>query len=47
MGDRRQIALKLSDDTIDKVDPEELSQNVAVLATVAYILADMPHRIGE
>ena len=34
-------------DTIDKVDPEELSQNVAVLATVAYILADMPHRIGD
>lgn len=33
-------------DTIDKVDPEELSQNVAVLATVAYILADMPQRIG-
>ena len=34
-------------DTLDKVDPEELSQNVATLATVAYILADMPVRIGE
>ncbi|MCH8166102.1 MAG: M20/M25/M40 family metallo-hydrolase [Planctomycetes bacterium] len=34
-------------DTLDKVDPEELSQNVAVLATVAYILADMPERLGE
>lgn len=34
-------------DTIDKVDPEKLSQNVAVLATVAYILADMPERLGE
>jgi Zn-dependent M28 family amino/carboxypeptidase len=34
-------------DTIDKVDPTELSQNVAVLATVAYVLADMPHRLGE
>lgn len=34
-------------DTIDKVDPLELDQNVAVLATVAYILADMPQRIGE
>ena len=33
-------------DTIDKVDPVELSQNVAVLATVAYILADMPERFG-
>ncbi|MCH7702872.1 MAG: M20/M25/M40 family metallo-hydrolase [Planctomycetes bacterium] len=34
-------------DTLDKVDPEELSQNVAVMATVAYILADMPGRLGE
>ncbi len=34
-------------DTIDKVDPQELSQNVAVLATVAYILADMPERVGR
>ena len=34
-------------DTIDKIDPELLSQNVAVLATVAYILADMPGRFGE
>ncbi|MCH7527059.1 MAG: M20/M25/M40 family metallo-hydrolase [Planctomycetes bacterium] len=34
-------------DTLDKVDPIELSQNVAVLATVAYILADMPERLGE
>ncbi len=33
-------------DTIDKVDPGLLSQNVAVLATVAYILADMPQRFG-
>ncbi len=34
-------------DTLDKVDPTELSQNVAVLATTAYILADMPNRLGE
>jgi len=34
-------------DTIDKVDPIELSQNVAVLAVVAYIIADMPDRLGE
>lgn len=34
-------------DTIDKVDPEEISQNVAILAMVAYILADMPERIGH
>ncbi|MEK6674620.1 MAG: M20/M25/M40 family metallo-hydrolase [Planctomycetota bacterium] len=34
-------------DTIDKVDPKELSQNVAVMATVAFVLADMPKRVGE
>ncbi len=34
-------------DTLDKVDPVELSQNVAVMATVAYVLADMPDRLGD
>ncbi len=34
-------------DTLDKIDPEELSQNVAAMATVAYVLADMPGRLGE
>jgi len=34
-------------DTIDKVDPRELSENVAVMAGVAYILADLPYRIGD
>jgi Zn-dependent M28 family amino/carboxypeptidase len=34
-------------DTLDKVDPDELSRNVAVMATAAYILADMPQRFGE
>jgi len=33
-------------DTLDKVDATHLSQNVAVMATTAYILADMPERIG-
>lgn len=34
-------------DTLDKVDPEELSKNVAALAVVAYVLADMQGRLGE
>jgi carboxypeptidase Q len=34
-------------DTIDKVDRAELSRSVAVMAAVAYILADMPGRLGE
>ncbi|MEZ6084377.1 MAG: hypothetical protein R3E58_10675 [Phycisphaerae bacterium] len=34
-------------DTMDKVNPLELKQNVAMMATMAYILADMPQRLGE
>ncbi len=34
-------------DTVDKVDPDDFSRNIAVMATVAYILADMPQRIGQ
>jgi carboxypeptidase Q len=33
-------------DTLDKVDPTILSMNVAVLAVVAYVLADLPYVIG-
>lgn len=34
-------------DTLDKVDPERLTQNIAALAVLAYIVADMPARLGE
>ncbi len=34
-------------DTLDKVDPDALSRNVAVMATTAYVLADMPGRLGD
>ena len=34
-------------DTLDKVDPNELSACVAAMAVVSYILADMPERLGE
>jgi len=34
-------------DTLDKVNPQDLSKNVAALAVAAYILADMPNRIGK
>ncbi len=33
-------------DTLDKVDPEDLSKCVAAMAVTAYVLADMPERIG-
>lgn len=32
-------------DTLDKVDPQELSEGVAAMAAMAYILAEMPRRI--
>lgn len=34
-------------DTLDKIDPEELSKCVATMAVVSYILADMPGRIDD
>ena len=34
-------------DTLDKVDPEHLSQCVAALAVMSYVIADMPGRLGE
>lgn len=34
-------------DTVDKVDPRHLSQNVALMAATAYVLADMPGRLGD
>ena len=32
-------------DTLDKIDPREFKLNVATLAVLAYVLADMPERI--
>ena len=34
-------------DTVDKVDPEELSDCVATIAVAAYVIADLPERLGE
>ncbi|MCH7813332.1 MAG: M20/M25/M40 family metallo-hydrolase [Planctomycetes bacterium] len=34
-------------DTLDKIDPEDLTDCLASLAVVAYILADMPGRLGD
>jgi carboxypeptidase Q len=33
-------------DMLDKVDPVELRKNVAAIAIVAYVLADMPETLG-
>jgi len=34
-------------DTVDKIDPVELAKNAAAIAVVAYIVADLPQRLGE
>ena len=34
-------------DTLDKVDPTHLAQNVAAVAVAAYVIADMPERFGQ
>jgi len=34
-------------DTLDKVDPKLLSDDIAAMAIMSYILADMPGRLGE
>lgn len=34
-------------DTLDKVDPKDLSECVAAMAVMSYIIADMPDRLGE
>lgn len=34
-------------DTIDKVDPVELSKCTAAMAVMSYVLADMPQRLGR
>ncbi len=33
-------------DTVDKVDPREFKKNTAMLAVLAYILADMPEKLA-
>ncbi len=33
-------------DTVDKVNPEDFRKNIAVLAVLAYVLADMPGRLA-
>ncbi len=33
-------------DTLDKVDPEDFRKNIATLAVMSYVLADMPGRIA-
>ena len=33
-------------DTLDKVDPADFRKNIATLAVMSYVLADMPGRIA-
>jgi len=33
-------------DTLDKVRPEDLRRDIAAVAIIAYVVADMPDRLG-
>jgi carboxypeptidase Q len=34
-------------DTVDKIDPMDMARNVAAIAVMAYVIADMPTRLGR
>lgn len=34
-------------DTFDKINPPDFKQNVAALAVMSFVLADMPEHLGE
>jgi hypothetical protein len=34
-------------DTVDKINPQEFRLNIAAMAVMGYVLADMPERLGE
>jgi carboxypeptidase Q len=34
-------------DTVDKIDPMDLARNVAAIAVMTYVVADLPQRLGE
>jgi carboxypeptidase Q len=34
-------------DTIDKIDPVEMAKCAAAVAVMAYVVADMPERLGQ
>ena len=34
-------------DTVDKVNPKELTDCAITLAVAAYVIADMPQRLGD
>jgi carboxypeptidase Q len=34
-------------DTVDKIDPMDLARNVAAIAVMTYVVADLPQRLAE
>jgi carboxypeptidase Q len=34
-------------DTMDRIDPEEISRSAAAIAVVSYVVADLPFRLGQ
>ena len=34
-------------DTVDKVDPQELARSAAAITALTWVIAEMPHRLGN
>ena len=34
-------------DTVDKIDPAEMARCAAAVAVMAYVIADLPERLGD
>ena len=34
-------------DTVDRIDPMDMARNAAAIAVMAYVIADMPQRLGQ
>jgi carboxypeptidase Q len=34
-------------DTVDKIDPDDMAKTTAAIAVMAYIVADLPQRLGN
>ena len=34
-------------DTVDKLDPVDVARSVAAIAVMAYVVADLPQRLGQ
>ncbi|HXE79455.1 MAG TPA: M20/M25/M40 family metallo-hydrolase [Vicinamibacterales bacterium] len=46
-SDRYFVVHHTEADTVDRISPVEMARHVAALTVMTYVVADMPHRLGE